>query len=104
MKRKLIASLFFLCSMTLFLLGFAQPHHHSIKMQWSASPTQSVTYNVYRAEFSQQFSKVASGLQSLSYDDQTVAARKTYSYYVTATSTLSGLESVPSNTVTDTVP
>ncbi len=77
---------------------------HSVTISWTASKSLVAGYNVYR-EY--QLSgpvrltlRLVSGTQ---YTDKTVAAGRTYSYYVTSVD-LRGIESKPSEKVSVTVP
>lgn len=77
---------------------------HSVTLEWTSSPDAGVTYNIYRAAVSCPTSgipsaptKIGTGINLLTYTDSAVSVGSTYCYYATAS--LSGLESVPSNTV-----
>jgi fibronectin type 3 domain-containing protein len=73
-------------------------------LKWDASVTPGVEYNIYRAQQPPgNFSKLTT-VNGLAYVDTGVKSGNTYSYYVTAYSQSNGLQSLPTNTVTVTVP
>lgn len=81
--------------------------HAQVALNWAASSTSGVTYNVYRLAAScpngdTGFTKIASGLPSVAFTDSSVSAGVTYCYYVTADDP-SG-ESSPSNAIQETIP
>jgi len=59
---------------------------HSVTLNWTASPTPSVTYNVYRATAAAgPFSQInPSPVNAVSFLDSAVTAGTTYYYYVRA--------------------
>ena len=77
---------------------------HSVSLNWVASTTPNVTYNIYRTATSSMYSStpLASSGATTSYTDITVQFGQTYYYVVTASS--AGSESVPSNEVPATIP
>ena len=94
----------------IFLLFFAVPcfgqSTHKVTLTWTDSLNPSgVTYTVYRAtglcSGTPSFSKLASGLSTLTYVDSTVTPGN-YCYQVTAT--VAGIESAPSNSALAPVP
>jgi hypothetical protein len=69
---------------------------HSVVLNWAASTTPSVTYNVYRSGTSGVYSApLASSISTTSYTDNAVQSGQTYYYVVTAVN--SGGESARSN-------
>ena len=80
---------------------------HQIDLSWSAPSGSSVSisgYNVYRALGSTtSFAVVDSMDTQTAYTDSSVQAGQSYTYYVTSVDS-SGVESVPSNTTSVTVP
>ena len=82
------------------------PPSHSVTLNWVASTTPNVSYNVYRSTTSggPYSTKLnASPIAGLSYVDNAVQAGQTYYYVVTAVDG-SGNESVPSVQAIATVP
>jgi hypothetical protein len=76
---------------------------HSVSLNWGASTTPSVTYNLYRSVSSGTgYALVASALTSLTYTDTTVVSGTTYYYVVTAFDGTT--ESAYSNQATATIP
>ena len=76
--------------------GGGGPVSHSVVLNWSASPTPSVTYKVYRSTTAGVYSTpLASSISTTSYTDGTVQSGTTYYYVVTAVN--SGGESARSN-------
>ena len=76
---------------------------HSVSLNWAASSTPNVTYNVYRSVTSGSYSTpLASSGTATSYTDTAVQAGQNYYYVVTAVS--GGTESAHSNEVPATVP
>lgn len=82
-----------------------QPVSHSARLNWTASTSVVVGYNVYRAAVSGgPYSKLnASLVTAETYVDSSVLAGQTYFYVVTAVDS-SGVESVFSNEATATIP
>jgi hypothetical protein len=89
--------------LTLLAIGFAaisQAAQHTATLAWTdtQNPAGQATYSVYRAtglcSGTPTFSKLATGVPSLSYVDNTVTPGN-YCYQVTAT--VGGVESAPSN-------
>jgi hypothetical protein len=78
---------------------------HRATLNWNASATPLVTYNVYRSSVSGgPYSKInPSAVSALSYVDTAVAAGKTYYYVVTAVNS-SNVESGYSNEATAPIP
>lgn len=74
--------------MILFLALYthASPPSKIVTLTWNASPTPSVTYNVYRSVITGSCftTKIASGVSLLTYADSTVIAGTTYFYSVSA--------------------
>ena len=69
---------------------------NEIDVEWNASPTSGVKYNVYRATTSGgPYSAIATGLITDEYTDESVNENTTYYYVVKAEKT--GIESVASN-------
>lgn len=76
---------------------------HSVNLNWNASTTSGVTYNLYRSVTSGSgYGLVASALTALSYSDTTVASGTTYYYVVTAFD--GSTESTYSNQATVVIP
>ena len=76
---------------------------HSVVLNWVASTTPSVTYNVYRSPTSGVYSSpLASSGTATSYTDPSVQSGQTYYYVVTAVN--SGGESARSNEVPAAIP
>lgn len=100
--RKLIAVL-----LLSTVSAFAQATSHKITLTWSdtQNPAGSTTYSVYRAvglcSGSPTFSKLATGIATLTYIDLT-ATPGNYCFQVTAT--VGGVESAPSASVLVPVP
>jgi fibronectin type 3 domain-containing protein len=80
---------------------------HEVDLSWNAptsSPDPVAGYNVYRATGSGSFVLINSSPDAtVAYADSTVVGGAVYSYQVTSVDS-SGVESVPSNQVTVTVP
>jgi fibronectin type 3 domain-containing protein len=81
---------------------------HYVELMWQAGTDQTdptTGYNVHRALNGGSFSVIATenSITSTLYDDGTVQYTLTYQYYITALDAQSN-ESVPSNTVTVTIP
>jgi hypothetical protein len=69
---------------------------HSVSLNWAASTTPNVTYNVYRSNTSGSYSTpLATLIGGTTYTDNNVASGQTYYYVVTAVN--GGVESVHSN-------
>jgi fibronectin type 3 domain-containing protein len=76
---------------------------HSADLDWNASTTPNVTYNLYRSDTSGTgYALVASALTILSYTDTTVVSGTTYYYVVTSFD--GNAESAYSNQTTAVVP
>ncbi len=76
---------------------------HSVTLNWVASTTPGVTYNVYRRSTSGTYSSpLASSISTTSYTDSTVQSGQTYYYVVTAAN--SGGESARSNEAPAAIP
>jgi hypothetical protein len=93
------------CGKLRSLFAFKEPENpHSVTIQWTPGKTPAAGYNVYReSQFSGPIkltTRIVSGTQ---YTDKTVEAGRTYSYSVTSVDSR-GLESVPSQKATVTVP
>jgi hypothetical protein len=87
------------------LFAFQEPENpHSVTVQWTPGKTPVAGYNVYReSQFSGPIkltTRIVSGTQ---YTDKTAQGGRTYSYFVTSVDSR-GLESVPSEKTTVTVP
>ena len=66
-------------------LGIFAQTQHSITVQWGASPTSGVAYNVYRGTTSTgPFTKVGSDVTALKYIDTSGTGGTTYYYQITA--------------------
>ena len=78
---------------------------HQVTLNWNASTTPSVTYNVYRGRVSGgPYSQInPSAVTALSYVDTSVAAGQAYYYVVTAVSSIN-VESGYSNQSMATIP
>ena len=76
------------------------PTAHSATLNWDASTSAVVGYNVYRAtQAGGPYTKLnSSPIEPTSYTDSTVQADQTYFYVVTAVDA-NGVESVPSNEI-----
>lgn len=88
--------------------GLAQAASHAVTLSWqdTLNPTGAgTTYSVYRStglcSGTPTFSKVASAVTTMTYEDTTVTPGN-YCYEVTAV--LNGMESAPSNTAAAAVP
>jgi fibronectin type 3 domain-containing protein len=93
-------------SLSIPLQGTAVPL--GIRLSWNPPDSEDdpiAGYNIYRSlEGSSQFQQLNRSPNSpTAYTDSTVQTGQTYSYYVTSVDS-SGLESVPSNTTSVTVP
>lgn len=93
----------------ILLAGLAFAQSHSVTLNWVASTTPGVTYNVYKltgacpAGTPTGFAIInSSPITALTYSDTAVVAGATYCYYGTAV--LNGAESGPSNTAAGAVP
>ena len=76
---------------------------HSVMLNWVASITPGVTYNVYRSTTSGVYSSpLVSSLSTTGYTDSTVQSGQTYYYVVTAVN--AGSESARSNQTPATIP
>ncbi len=75
---------------------------HGVALEWTASTTPGVTYDVYRRVHGTAAFAVIGGSSTLTYVDTAVSAGTEYDYEVTAI--LNGVQSVPSNIFTVTVP
>lgn len=89
-------------TLTFFLLAVmaqCQPTIHKATLNWQASTTTGVTYNVRRGSaLGGTKATVASGLSTLTYVDNNLAANTQFCYDVTASA--AGLnDSTPSNEV-----
>jgi fibronectin type 3 domain-containing protein len=78
---------------------------HTVSLNWNASTSQVVGYNVYRGTTSSgpYSTKVASSVASTDYTDSTVASGTTYYYVVTAVDSNNN-ESSYSNQATAVIP
>jgi hypothetical protein len=77
---------------------------HSVTITWTASKSAVAGYYVYRFSAPNDLARVSPGIvSSTQYIDRTVAGGKTYTYYVKSVD-LNGIESVPSEKITVTVP
>lgn len=90
------------------IFGACQPAtgFHSVALNWTASTTSGVTYNVYRASVSGGYnytSPLATGISGAPFTDCSVALGQTYFYVVRAVDG-SGNQSVNSSEVTVTIP
>ncbi len=94
-------------SFTITLAGTGVAVAHSVDLSWDAptdSPQPVSGYHIYRSIGGGSFALINSGVETqTSYVDNTVAASTTYNYEVRSVDS-SGVESVPSNEVTVTVP
>ncbi len=94
-------------SFTIPLAGTGVSVVHSVDLSWDAptdSPQPVTGYHIYRSTGRGSYSLINSGVDTqTSYVDNTVAASTTYDYEVKSVDS-SGVESVPSNQVTITVP
>jgi hypothetical protein len=92
---------------TVALSGTGAAAAHQVALNWIApvsSPDPVAGYNVYRATGSGAFVRISSSPDlTVGYTDTGVTSGTAYSYQVTSVD-LSGVESVPSNQVTVTVP
>jgi hypothetical protein len=83
------------------------PVAHSVALRWNApvsSPDTVAGYNIYRATGGGSFVRINSSPDSnVTYTDLAVTSGVTYSYWVTSVD-FSGVESVPSNQITVTIP
>ena len=80
------------------------PAPHSVTLSWTASTSIIAGYNIYRIVLPHGSAiPIAKGFQGTQYTDKKVKAGRTYAYYVTAVD-FKGKESVPSATVSVTVP
>jgi len=61
-----------------------KPVIHFDEINWHASTTTGVTYNVYRAPLGGMPNLLVAGLTTLSYEDKDVKAGATYEYWVQA--------------------
>jgi hypothetical protein len=85
----------------LLLLALSLPTFSNTELNWIASPTPDVTYDVWRGSTSgAETAEIASEVTNLTYTDTTVAG----TYYYVVRSNLLGVESVNSNEVSVTVP
>jgi len=77
---------------------------HSVSLQWTASATPGVKYNVYRGTSPGSYSKItAPPISGVMYTDTDVQAGWMYYYVVTAVDS-SGVESTDSNEVSVQIP
>lgn len=78
---------------------------HSVTLNWSASSTAGVSYNVYRSSASGgPYTRLnAAPVAQTAYTDSTVQSGSTY-YYVTTAINSGGVESAYSNQVTVAIP
>jgi fibronectin type 3 domain-containing protein len=83
----------------------AGQHKHSVTLNWKASTSTVVGYNVYRSTVKgRDYAKINLALVvGTSYKDETVQSGTTY-YYVTRAVDAKGNESVDSNVTTVVVP
>jgi fibronectin type 3 domain-containing protein len=83
----------------------AAPVSHSVSLNWTASITPGVTYNVYRSTTSSgPWTKVStSPVAVTTFSDNSVASARTY-YYATTAVDGSGKESAYSNVATAVIP
>jgi hypothetical protein len=78
---------------------------HTVSLNWTASTTSGVTYNVYRATTSGGYNysaPLATGISGTSYTDCSVTLGQAYYYVIESVS--GTISSVPSTEVTVTVP
>jgi fibronectin type 3 domain-containing protein len=87
------------------LLGREEPNDpHSVTLSWIASKSPVAGYNVYREfQYGGPVKLTSSVVAGTVYTDNTVAAGRTYSYFVTSVDS-KGQESKPSEKVWATVP
>jgi hypothetical protein len=87
--------------------GQTQAQAYQVVLNWDAAASSSdpvAGYNIYRSAGSSSFQRLNSSVNiPTSYEDASVQASVTYSYYVTTVDG-SGAESAPSGTVTVSVP
>jgi fibronectin type 3 domain-containing protein len=80
---------------------------HEVDLSWDApvsSPDPAVGYNIYRATGTGSFALINSSPESaVVYVDSTVTSGATYSYVVKSVDS-GGVESIPSNQITVTIP
>jgi fibronectin type 3 domain-containing protein len=77
---------------------------HSVTLSWDASKTPVAGYNVYREfQYGGPVKLTSAAVAGTEFKDTTVAAGRTYSYYVTSVD-LKGVESKPSEKIWVTVP
>jgi hypothetical protein len=77
---------------------------HTVTLNWTASTTAGVNYNVYRSSTSGgPYAKVAASVAATTFGDSTVLAGQTY-YYVTTAVGSGNVESSYSNEATAVVP
>ena len=105
MKTRLLS----IAALPILLLAFSSTSscqtQHQAQLNWTASTTPSVTYNVYRAATAggEKFgSPLATGVSALTYTDTSVTAGQNVCYTVTAVS--GSNESAFSNEACGTVP
>lgn len=105
MKRLLVV-LFLLCAGP--VLAQQQPWDDKVSLSWDAGASPNVTYNVYRRQgacsTAGQFTKInTTPVTPLTFLDTNVSAGTTYCYVVTSVD-VGGIESVPSNSLTVSLP
>jgi hypothetical protein len=92
----------YIAPVLLFLI-LSAPVLANTQLNWAASPTSDVLYDVWRGAASgQETSEIVSELSALTYTDTNVTAGSTYFYVVR--SNLAGVESANSNEVSITIP
>jgi fibronectin type 3 domain-containing protein len=83
---------------------FTPANLHSVTIGWTAGNSSIAGYNVYRiSQFSGPIRLTTRIVTSTQYIDKDVEAGRTYSYYVTSVD-FKGLESLPSQKISVTVP
>ena len=87
----LLATMMFSCNASSVPapVPMARPYR-VVNLKWNPSPTEGVTYRMYRNTNGGTFTLLASLLSTTSYSDSTIQRKKTYCYEVTA---FNGLES-----------
>jgi len=83
MKSKIALAI--LCSALVGLIPVFSQTTHSVTLNWSASPTTGVKYNVYRnTAATGTYAKIASDVGALTYTDSSGTGGTSYYYQVTA--------------------
>ena len=94
-------------TVTIGLSGTGESASHQVTLNWDAPSSSSdpvAGYNVYRSISGGANQLINTSIETLTaYVDSTVASGSTYNYTVTSVDS-TGVESVPSNEVTVTVP